>query len=339
MKEIRVAIVGFGGIARVHYAAYEQLRQEGLAVQVVAICEKEPSRIFQSVEINLGSSNVTVREDIRIYSDIEQLLEEDFDIADLCLPTFLHKSISIKLLEAGKHVLCEKPMALSSEECAKMLEAAEVSRKRLMIGQCLRFDTLYQYLKRCIDEKTFGELRYLKLERHCDFPTWATDFNSMERTGGCILDTHIHDIDMARFLLGEPCAVSCVQFVRPKCQIVNSRLYYRNAVVIADTAWDEARQIPFASGFRARFESGSVDCDGEKITVKPMGEQAFCPQLPSKDRMVEELRLFIELVIDADLKNGMNAPESAMQSVCLVEQLKESAARQGTTELYHCGRN
>ncbi len=331
MKEIKVAIVGFGGIARLHYASYEAMKKEGYPISVVAICEQNTARVFEKVEINLGGGNIEVDKNIHLYTDVDTLIaEEEFDMADICLPTFLHCSHSVKLLNAGKHVLCEKPMALTSEECAQMTDAANKNGCHLMIAQCLRFDHLYRYLKECVDDGRFGKLSFLTLERHCDYPLWGADFKNLARTGGCILDTHIHDVDIARFVLGEPKTVSAVRCDNvPHWQLVNSRLFYDDATVLIDVVWDEAREIPFQSGFHAKFEQASVVCDGAKITVKPLGADRYQPEIREVDRITEEIRALGDLVLDPSLKNTVNPPESAMKSVQLVDALAESAAQNG----------
>ena len=330
MNLIKVAIIGFGGIARFHYAAYANLKKSGFPIEVVAVCEKNTEGLFKEIKINLDCEYVPLDKNTHIYTDVNELIKlEDFDMADICLPTFLHANIAVKLLEAGKHVLCEKPMALNSQECESMVNAAKKFEKQLMIGQCLRFDPLYLYLKKCIDENTFGNLKYLSLERLCDYPLWAADFQNSEKTGGCILDTHIHDIDIARFLLGEPDAVSSIRFDRiPYYQLVNTRLYYNDLVVLATVAWDEARSVPFASGYHAKFDDACVISDGIQITVKPHGRDSYTVSVAPEDRIAGEIRAIGEAILNGTVST-INPPESAMMSVKLIEKIKESAAENG----------
>ncbi len=125
MRKVRVAIIGYGGIARMHNNAYSRLQSEGFPVELVAVCDRDISRITAKLDFNLGNDNVPLPEGVHIYSDIDDLLaREEFDVADVCLPTFLHKSMSVKLLLAGKHTVCEKPMALSYSDCQDMVNAA-----------------------------------------------------------------------------------------------------------------------------------------------------------------------------------------------------------------------
>ncbi len=331
MNEIKVAIIGFGGIARTHYNAYCELIGAGYPIRVVAVCEKNKERVYEKVEINLGTPYTPLAENIAVFDDVNELLQSvDFDMADICLPTFLHKDMAITMLKAGKYVLCEKPMALRSADCLEMVNAAQDTEKRLMISHCLRFDYRYQFLKKCVEENTFGALRHLTLERHCDYPGWAGDFKSMEKTGGCILDTHIHDIDIACWLLGNPREVSAVVHNDiPHCQLVNSRLFYDNCTVIADVAWDEAREIPFSAVFRAKFEKASVDCTGHRVLITPHEGHRYPANLQQNNGFAEEIRAFGELIFHPERKNTVNPAESSAKSVELIEALKSSAETNG----------
>lgn len=332
MKEIRVAIIGFGGIARTHNKAYARLVKEGVPVKVVAICDKNLNQIKKAADFNLGKDTTPIPETAEIFSDIDDMLKKvDFDMADICLPSFLHKEVACRMLAAGKHVLSEKPMALSSAQCEEMLKARDAAGKKLMIAQCLRFDAKYLYLKDCIDTGRFGSLKNLFMERLSSYPKWGADkwFESTEKCGGCILDTHIHDIDMARFLLGEPELVSSIAYDDiSRWQVVNTRLYYKDLTVIANGSWDEAYTIPFHMGFRARFEKASVVLDNG-LKVFPNNGEPFTPELPDTDCYAEEIRFFVNTLLDDTVVNSCNPAESAYQSVKLVEALRRSVALGG----------
>ena len=331
MKKIRVALIGFGGIARIHNNAYRQLEREGYPVRLVAVCEKNVESVRRSVTINLGNDTEALADSVRVYADADELLKnEEFDLADICLPTFLHKDMSIKFLNEGKHVICEKPMALSSSDCAEMVSAARENRLRLMIGQCLRFDHCYLYLKKCFEEKPFGELKHMTMHRLSEYPRWSPAFADLERTGGCILDTHIHDIDVARMIFGEPKSVSALAYNKmPFCQVVNSRLDYEGFSVIADCCWDESREKPFEAGFRAIFEEATVVCDGEKIKIFMNGKEPYIEELVPTDRIKDEIVEICRLIFDEGADDSQNPPESACESVKLIERLKESASLGG----------
>ena len=269
----------------------------------------------------------------RPFVDCDELIaKENFEMVDICLPSYMHKEYAIKLLAAGKHILSEKPMALSSADALEMLESAKKFGKKLLIGQCLRFEPSYLYLKDCIDGGRFGKLKNLFMNRLSSHPKWGYEcwYRKTELSGGCIMDLHIHDVDMARFLLGEPNAVSCVSYDGiSNWQVVNSRFYYDDLTVIATGSWDEARSLPFQADFRARFEQASVILDAKGVTVYPDEGEPYQPELLSQKRMDEEIRLLAEMILDPAKDNPSNPPESAYKTIALIEKLRESAEQGG----------
>ena len=114
----------------------------------------------------------------------EMLKDPDLDCVIIGTPDQLHKKMTEEALAAGKHVLCEKPMALSTEQCDEMIAAAEKNGKRLMIGQCLRFHNAYSYLKDCTDNKNFGKLKNLYMYRRSAQPRWAKELTGARTSSG-----------------------------------------------------------------------------------------------------------------------------------------------------------
>lgn len=329
VSEVKVAIIGFGGIARAHYAGYLRLKSENAPVKLVAACDINPEQFIAKIEMNISSGKNALDSEIHTYTDVDELIaKEDFDMADICLPSYLHKEFAVKLLNAGKHVLCEKPMALSSEQCDEMIEAANKNGKKLMIGQCLRFNAVYSYLKDCVVDGRFGKIKNLFMHRKSAQPRWGFEhwFEKTEKCGGCILDMHVHDIDMARYLLGEPDAVSCIAYdADVRWAVENSRLYYKDVMVVADASWDESPKTLFNCGFSARFETAQVVYNASGLTVYPDEGEIFKPELPDTNHMAEEIRYLASTVLDPEKKNEKNPPESARQTVALIEKLRESA--------------
>lgn len=332
MKEVKVAMIGFGGIARAHYAGYNLLAEEGAPMRLVAVCDVDAEKFERPVKINIDGGADMLSENIHRYTDIERMLEEeDFDMADICLPSYLHKEYSVKMLKAGKHVLCEKPMALSGAECDEMIEASRLSGKRLMIGQCLRFSASYLYLKKCVDSGEYGKLKSIFMERRSAQPRWGFEhwFEKTEKCGGCILDMHIHDVDMARFLLGEPYAVSVISYdADVRWAVENTRLYYKDAMVVINGSWDESATTQFFAGFRARFEGATIELADGALKVYPDKGEPFVPELPATHNIGEEIRYFAGTILE-NKNNDRNPPESACTTVKLIEKMRESADKNG----------
>ena len=333
MNKLKIAILGFGGIARAHYVGYTELLEKNAPIEIVAALDINLAQFERELRTNIEGKTVRLAPEIHRYTDVDELLaNEEFDVADVCLPSYLHCEYSVKMLNAGKHVLCEKPMALSSEECQKMIDAARKNGKRLMVAQCIRFSNDYRYLKKTVESGTLGRLKQLTMERMCALPSWGFEnwFQNAEKSGGCILDMHIHDVDFARFLLGEPEAVSCICYDEDmRWQVQNTRLHYPNLTVIIDGSWGETRGTPFRSGYRATFAHGTlVTLPGDKVMVYPEDEAPYEAEIEDADMYAEEILFFVNSIL-GDTENEINPPESAASSVHLIEALRESAARGG----------
>lgn len=334
MREVKVGMIGYGGIAKAHMGAYKKFIEEGTPIKVVAICDINPEQFSSAKEINIGCGKKYDLEGIALYTDIEEMLaKEDFEIADICLPTYLHREYTVRMFEAGKHVMCEKPMALCEDDCRIMTEAAKKYSKQLMIGQCLRFDPDYLFIKKCIDEDTFGKVIFAQMSRLSALPAWGFEnwFQRTECSGGCALDLHVHDVDMVRFLFGEPRAVSAVAYDDvTRWQYMDSRFYFDDEkVVTAIGSWEESDTTPFYSDCRIRFEDATVLLLGGKLTVYPQDGKPYTPEYKHTDRMAEELRTIAMLVTGDLSENTDNKPESSMKTVALVKKLCESADNGG----------
>ena len=331
MNEIKVVLIGYGGIARAHHKGYRMLADEGERVRLVAVCDVDPTRFATEMKINVDTGKEGLTGEIHTYTNVDELIEKEaFDMADICLPTYLHKEYAVKLMQAGKHVLSEKPMALNLSDCDEMLRVSQETGMHLMIGQCLRFDAAYLYAKQCIDSGIYGKVQHVFMHRLCALPRWGFEhwFEDHKRSGGCLLDTHIHDVDMARFWFGEPNAASTVSLdCEMRYQVQNTRLYYPNMLVSIDGSWNEANTAKFSSGFRIRFEKATLLMDRNGITVYPMEGSPFSPELPQINHMTEEIRAFCAVIRGA--QNLKNPPESARNTVALMERLFESAAHDG----------
>ncbi|MBE6596714.1 MAG: Gfo/Idh/MocA family oxidoreductase [Ruminococcaceae bacterium] len=333
MREIKVAMLGFGGIAKSHKKAYEIFEAEGTPIKLVAICDINGEQFTKSQKTNLGTAKKVNFDGINLYTDLEEMMaKEEFEMIDICLPTYLHKEYTLKMLRAGKNVMCEKPMFLNSEDCKEMIDTANECGKKLMIGQCLRFEPQYLCLKELIDNKKYGEVKQVSMERLSALPTWGFEnwFTVTEKSGGCALDLHVHDVDMLRFLFGEPEKVSAVAVDDvTRWQYINSRFYYKNFTAIATGSWTESATTPFKAGYRVRFEKASVVLEGSKVTVYPDEGEIYDIEYANKNRMAEEIRLIATSIADSSVVNTSNPPESAMKTVELVEKLCESADNGG----------
>ncbi len=331
MKEIRVGLLGFGGIAASHKIAYDALHRAGVGIRLVAICDKKGPITGGKVTTNLGAVDIGSLDGINLYTSFLEMVKcEKLDAVDICLPTFLHREYAVLALSMGLHVLTEKPMALTSSDCALMLDAARQSGKQLMVGQCLRFDGCYRYLRSLIENGRYGKLRRISLSRLSALPSWGAGdvYKCIEKTGGCRLDLHIHDIDMLRFLLGDPSAVSAVSTLLPTGEeYISTRLFYDGIFAEAEASFDEAATTPFYMGYRARFDEATVILNMDTVTVYPERGEPFVAEVNGTDRIEAEIKYFAEFI-----RNGVNkenSPSDSAASIRLTELIKESARLDG----------
>lgn len=329
---INVALIGFGGIAQAHKAAYLSLMKKGAPVALKAAMDIDPKRFHTSVEINLGKADTEEIEGMNYYTDLEEMLEkEDIQMVDICLPTPLHAKVAADMLNRGYHVLSEKPMARTLELCNEMIASAKKAKGKLMIGQCLRFYPQYVFLKELIDSKKYGKPISGFFERLSGPPIWGWDnwFMDYERSGGCLLDMHIHDLDMIRFLFGEPEWVTCrANHVQSKFDTVHSNLYYSDVPVTAIGDWS-LEGVSFRHGYRVGFEKATVVFENNLVTVYPRAGESFIAKLDYDLGGIEgEIDFFANCIITGE-ENTKNSPESAAITIKLAETLQKSAQNGG----------
>ena len=324
---LNAAMIGFGGIAQAHKKGYDFLEKEG-KLKLVAACDIRNEVFEKQVEINLKNDVPATANTFHQYTDLDEMLaNEKIDFVDICVPTPFHPEIAIKMLNKGYHVLSEKPMALSSDACNTMLEAEKKSGKHFMIAQCLRFFPEYEYLKDCIEGNTFGKVLSAFFSRLSPPPLWGWEnwFMNPELSGGCITDLHIHDIDIVRYLFGEPEAVSCrASHSVSAYDTVQTALFYGETPITAVGDWTLSK-IPFSASYRVDFENATVCFEGGKVTVYPKNEQEpFSPSIPNISGYTAEISYFCDVIL-GKTENTKNPASSAARSIRLIELMKKSA--------------
>ena len=193
MSRLRLGLIGCGGMSAVHLRRFQTLSTRvHLAAAVDLVAERA-----QAVADQL--------EGVRVATDFRQILDE-VDAVLLVLPHHLHHAIALECLRAGKHVLLEKPMANSEQECLELIEASEAADRTLMIAYCMRYHPLVIRMKELLDQKAYGEVFQVsiwteQLTRH-EPDHWAA---SAARLGGGQLFSHgCHYIDILLWFLGRP---------------------------------------------------------------------------------------------------------------------------------------
>ncbi|MCQ6535980.1 Gfo/Idh/MocA family oxidoreductase (plasmid) [Bacillus mycoides] len=198
MNILKVGVIGCGSIAQYrHLPEYEA----NPYVQIVAVCDSNKKR----------AKEVANKYGVNMYTDYNELINcEELDAVSVCTPNDLHASISIVALQSGIHVLCEKPMATSKKDAEMMIEAAEKSGKKLMIGHNQRFVTSHQKAKQLIENGEIGKIYSFRTAfGHSGPENWSVDgkeswfFKKDEAFLGAMGDLGVHKADLIRYILNE----------------------------------------------------------------------------------------------------------------------------------------
>jgi predicted dehydrogenase len=202
---INVGMVGIGFMGWIHWLAYQKVR----GAKVVAICETEKKKLsgdWRGIKGNFGPPGEKVDlTGIDVHTQIERMIADPkIDLIDICLPPSMHVAAALKALRAGKHVFCEKPLALTPADCNKLVKAAERADRQLMVGHVLPLFPEYAFARRAIDSGKYGRLLGGSFKRVISDPLWLKDFYDPKRIGGPMLDLHIHDAHFIRLLFGMP---------------------------------------------------------------------------------------------------------------------------------------
>ena len=252
---MRIGIVGAGGMGTVHFNNYARIA----GCRVAALCD--PSPLAQKLAHGT---------DVHVYADLDEMLaQEELDIVDVCTPTFLHKQHVTQALQCGRHVICEKPLALHYEDAKAMYALAEEKGVLLLVGQVLQYAPPSKVLKELVRSGEYGKLLDAQFLRLSACPRWVKNgwLFDKEKSGHIPFDLHIHDLDLIISMLGKPDEVAYTSAGRPGLGYKEHyRFSYRfgDSTVCAEAAWYNA-DIPFTATWRAYFENAVVIHDGEQV--------------------------------------------------------------------------
>ena len=216
-RNLRAAAVGAGSLGRHHARNYAELAREG-RVEFVGVCDSNGDT----------ASTIAAEHGASSFTDWRDLLEK-VDVVSIATPTETHCEIACAFLEKGVHVLVEKPIALSIDEADKMIDAAERSGAKLMVGQLERFNPAMVALRPHVTEPL-----YFEIHRVSPFPNRSLDVD-------VVLDVMIHDLDAVQWLVGENVKVSEIRAVgipviSDKVDAANARIEFENGAVANITA-------------------------------------------------------------------------------------------------------
>ena len=334
---VRVGIVGLGMMGTTHFKGYRAIPD----AEVVALCDVSGRKLSgdwsdAAGNIDTGAAQQTDLAGLHLHTSLPRLLrDKDVDMVDLCVPTFQHASMAIKALKAGKHVFCEKPMAITSRKAKRMIETAGACGRMLAIGHVLRFWPEYLLIKQMIEDGRYGRVTSAVFTRLSARPLWSWDnwLQDPARSGAAALDLHIHDTDTVQWYFGRPEKVSAVGTFENDglAHVVATYHYADGPVVVAEGGWDYPPSFPFRMAASIVFERAAVEystLSSPTLTIHEAGAtEPTHPPVPAQDGYTEELRYFVECVATGRLPERID-PAEALAAVAIVEA-EVKAARTG----------
>jgi predicted dehydrogenase len=240
--ELTVGLLGAGMIAGVHAHAY----RESPGVRLVAVADPVPGK----------ADRIAEQYDARVVPDLAAVLELGVDVIDICTPPTTHADATIAALEAGCHVLCEKPITRTLDEARRVLAAAEAAPGLLSIGQVARYGPDHRLAYDLATSGEIGQVRMISHSTTTSLPGWSEAgwLADLETSGGPLLDQAVHSFDYARWVVGSPAVrVHCMAAdsgAGPATYTLATVRYANDAIAHIECSWAH----PASRGFKLRAE-------------------------------------------------------------------------------------
>jgi len=286
---LNVGIVGVGFMGMIHYLSYQKVR----GAKVAALCEVDKKRLagdWRSIKGNFGPAGTMMDlSGIATYRRLDDLLaDENIDMVDICLPPSMHADAAIKAFKAGKHVFCEKPLALTTADAKRMVAASEKAGKMLLVGHVLPLFPEFHFAPKTVVSGKYGRLLGGTFKRVISDPLWLPDFYKPDKVGGPMLDLHVHDAHFIRLLFGMPTAVDSRGRMRGKVvEYFNTQFSFDDPSLVVTAASGVINQQgrPFMHGYEIQFEKATLLFDF--AVIGDAGELLMpCTVLTDKGKVV-----------------------------------------------------
>ncbi len=334
MAKVKVGCIGIGFMGKMHFGCYK----EHSKAQIVAIADVDDAKLSgdwskMGGNIEDGSAKKVNLSGIKTYKDANDLIADpDVELVDITLPTFLHAQYAIEALKAGKHVLVEKPIAISVAEADKIVEVARHAKGRFMVAHCIRFWPEYEYLAQIIKGRKYGRVKSAIFRRRGTAPTWGWQnwLMNSKRSGGGILDLHIHDTDYINYVFKTPKKVESAGVTGPSGgidHIVTNYDYGKNMVVSAEGGWTFHGAYPFEMAYTVVFDKATVEFStshSPTVTVYTSGGKVETPKIESGDGYHREIDYFLNCILKKVRPKTVTAKD-ARNAVYLVKAEERSA--------------
>jgi len=315
---MRVGIVGAGTMGEVHAAAWRATGADLVGCTSLHLAQREA---------------LTKRYGIRAFTDYAALLDR-VDIVDVCVPTLLHGPMVLQAAKASKHVICEKPIALTLEDAEAMIRSCTQAGVRLFVGMVVRFFPQYRLAKELVANGQLGQLGVIRLKR-ASYPPAIQDnwYLDESRSGGMIIDLMIHDFDYARWLAGEVDRVYALrgQPTNGPVQYAQAILRFRSgAMALVEGSWANPPGV-FRTAIDIAGSAGLIEWDSDQMpTVRtffpPGASETAAVGLPisglTDDPYTAEIQHAYQAILSGTPFDV--TAEDALQSLRIALSVKES---------------
>jgi len=326
-------MVGLGFMAATHIKAYRHVG----GVRISAICSPSGRHLdgdLSNVAGNIGT-NEPIKLDMlhvkpyRVFA--EMIADPEIDMIDICAPTLAHTELAIAALKAGKHVLCEKPLARTTKDAKAIAEAAKSAKGLFMPAMCLRFWPEWAWLKQVIDKGEYGKVLSARFRRVAEPPGWGQqNYMNGKQSGGALFDLHIHDTDFVQFCFGKPKSVFSTGYSKVSGAIDHVMTQYQvasGAMVSAEGGWAMTKGFGFNMAYTVNFERATIDYDmsrGEQaLRLVEEGQEPRFVKCEGLDGYVGELNYFAKCITDGTPPEIVTAADG-VGSVEICEAEEES---------------
>jgi predicted dehydrogenase len=295
---LRAAIAGVGFMGWIHYLAY----QRSSLAMLDAFCSRNPAKRagdWTSIKGNFGPPGEKIPvSGLKVYATLDEILTDpDIDLVDICLPPNMHVEAACKSLEAGKHVLCEKPLGLSTEDCDQILATAEQAGRQVLVAQVLGYMGEFQFVYQSALDRTYGTPTRGYFKRVISPPDWIPNFYNRAEVGGPLIDLHVHDTHFIRLLFGMPNRVMCsAEMHQGIVKFCHTLMEFEQSGIIVATSSGVSDQTarPFCHAFEIQFEKAVMQFElramtdrAETMPLIVLGQDAVAatPQLSVGDEI------------------------------------------------------
>ena len=329
---IKAGLLGLGFVGKIHlFEGYNRFDKQEISLEAC---------------FDMATENLELADCPRKYINLDDFFENEcgkLDYVDICLPTFLHAEVAIKAMRHGFHVLCEKPMALSTDDAEKMCKVSLETGKKLMIAHVLRFDEDYICMKNYIDSEILGKPVHVK---YTTFRAGVPGgwFKSTKLSGGPIIDVHIHDADILTWFFGMPKSLSTISPGKTDAGCFDSfstNMEYDNLIVNTECDFslpkilhDNSRslRIIFQSGYIVKNENifVAVDIDGNETDLKTKRSAEYHPNA----MYYNEIKYFTDSIKNNSPLSKCD-PFDSLLSAQLVQSEIDSADRNGEKIIFN----